>query len=112
MDKIRLYILTKNGVLLPTEITELLVKSAKKYGEIEDFGCGSAYNIPVYLLGEIEKHIEKTFVVAWDMDGDMPHPRAIIGEEVLLLIKALQDDIEGDSWEIAVEVNKKIRGIK
>lgn len=67
--------------------------------------------MPVYLLGEIEEHVGSAFVVAWDMDGNMPHPRVLVGElEIIPLIEALEANENGDSWEIAVEVNKKIRG--
>lgn len=40
----------------------------------------------------------------------MPHPRALVGkEEIMPLIEGLEADENGDSGEIAVEVNKKIR---
>lgn len=110
MEKIRLYILTKNGTRLHPEIVSLLIESARKYGEPDDFGMGSAYNMPVYLLGEIEGHADSTLVVAWDMDGEMPHPRAFLGRnEVQLLMEALEANLDGDSWEIAVELNRRMR---
>ena len=110
MEKIRFYILSKKVAMLHREIIRLLVEQVKKYGELDDLGFGSAYNMPVYLLGEIEDHVDSVFVIAWDMDGDTPHPRALVGKkEIMPLIEALEADEDGDSWEIAVRVNKEIR---
>ena len=110
MEKTRLYILSKNGTMLHPGIIDLFVKQVEKYGELEDLGFGNAYNMPMYLLGEIEGYVDSSFVVAWDMDQDVPHPRAFVGEtEIMALIKALEEDENGDSWEIAVKLNKKIR---
>lgn len=77
--------------------------------ELDDLGFGSAYNMPVYLLEEIEEHVDSVFVIAWDMDGDMPHPRALVGkEEIMPLIEGLEADENGDSWEIALRLIKRL----
>lgn len=111
MEKLHLYFLTPNGSFLNLEISKLLVQSAEKFGEIKDIGQGSAYNSPVYLLGEIEGHESTSLVVAIDKEEDgMPRPRAFFGEEeISLLIKNLKENQDGDTWEIAVELNKQIR---
>lgn len=80
MGKIRFYVLSKNGAMLHPELINLLVEQVQKQGELENLGFGSAYNMPVYLLGEIAEHVESAFVVAWDTDSDMLHPRALVGE--------------------------------
>lgn len=90
---------------------KILVEQVSAKRELEDFGTGSAYNMPVYLLGAIEGHEDTAVVVAWDMDGNQPHPRFLVEpEEIILLIEALEENPDRDAWEIAVEVNKKIRG--
>lgn len=48
MEKTRLYILLKNGTMLHPGIIDLFVKQVEKYGELEDLGFGSAYNMPMY----------------------------------------------------------------
>ena len=42
---------------------------------------GSVCNVPVNILGKIEEYVNSAFVVACDMDDDMPHTRALVGEE-------------------------------
>lgn len=109
--KYRVYILTEEGCFLKPEITQILLDRVMEDAELENFGTGSAYNMPVYLLGEIEDHEDTAMVIAWDMDEDQPHPRFLVGEdEIRLLIDVLENNQDGDSWEIAVEVNKAIRG--
>lgn len=106
----RLYILFEEGHWMQPEIIRILVDQVMKRGDLEDFGTGSAYNMPVYLLGAIEGHEDTAMVVAWDWDGDTPHPRFLVEpSEICPLIEALEANPEGDSWEIAVEVNRKIR---
>ena len=51
-----------------------------------------------------------SIVVAWDTEGDLPHPRCLVGEEEIReLIDALEAEPDGDSWEIARRVNLRIR---
>ena len=107
----RLYILTEKGQILNPDIVNVLIERVTQDAELEDFGTGSAYNMPVYLLGEIEDHVDNAMVIAWDRDEDgMPHPRFLVEPcEICPLIEALEANEDGDSWEIAVEVNKQIR---
>ena len=56
----------------------------KKLGKMLGAGKklkGSVCNVPVNLLGKIEKYVISTFVVACDMDVDMPHTISLVGEE-------------------------------
>lgn len=67
--------------------------------------------MPVYLLDVIEGHEDNAVVVAWDWDEDTPHPRFLVEpSEICPLIEALKNNMDGDAWEIAVAVNKAIRG--
>lgn len=106
----RLYILFKDGRWMKPEIVKLLVDYVTKKGELEDFGTGNAYNMPDYLLDAIEGHEDTAMVICWDWEGDTPHPRFLVEpDEICPLIDALKANPKGDSWEIAVEVNRKIR---
>lgn len=109
------YFLTEDGSLLHPDIINTLLEHTKKYGEIADVGTGSAYNMPIYLLGELEEHRAGAIVFAWDWDEDgSPHPRTFFtDEEIGALMEALEEAHEknpdANAWDIAVEVNKKNR---
>lgn len=77
----RLYVLAKDGTYVVPEVIKILVEQVSAKRELEDFGTGSAYNMPVYLLGAIEGHEDTAVVVAWDMDGNQPHPRFLVEPE-------------------------------
>ncbi len=111
MEQLSLYFITPNGNFLSADISKLLVQSAEKFGKIKAVGQGSAYNSPIYLLGEIEGHESDSLVVAIDKEKDgAPRPRAFFGEEeIALLIEYLKENQDGDTWELAVELNKQIR---
>ena len=53
---------------------------------------GSVCNVPVNLLGKIEKYVNSTFVVACDMDDDMPHTISLVGDERLKLPSCSKTD--------------------
>lgn len=106
----RLYILFEEGKWRQPEIIKLIVDYVTKDAELEDFGTGNAYNMPDYLLDAIEDHEDTAMVVAWDWDEEKPHPRFLVeSSEICPLIEALKANMDGDSWKIAVAVNKKIR---
>ena len=106
----RLYILFEEGKWMQPEIIKCLVEHVTRDAELEDFGTGNAYNMPIYLLGVLENHEDNAIVVAWDWDEDKPHPRFLVEpSEICPLIEALEANPDGDSWEIAVAVNKEIR---
>ena len=113
MDKIRLFIVTKNGKMAPVVWHKKIIDVLGEQFEIVDIGFGRAYNMAIYLLGEIENNPDEACVVALDYDENLeiPYPRVLINEEeILLLIEALEANLERNSWETVVEVNKKIRG--
>ncbi len=79
---------------------------------IEDIGTGNAYNMPIYLLGEIEEHIDKAVVVSvyFDEKGQ-PVPMVFFSkDEINALIQRLDKAGENEnSFEILKEVHRKIR---
>ena len=111
MENLKLYVLSKEGTMTnPMTVMALAEHTEKMFGEFPALGCGNAYNMPDYLLDAIEDHAETSIVVAWDMEGDLPHPRCLVGEaEIRELIDALEAEPKGDSWEIARRVNLRIR---
>lgn len=110
MGKIRVYLLTQNGKLIPPELRNLLVKAAGNYGTIDDVGFGNAYNMPAYLAGEIGENVDASLVIVLEDTDGIPRPRVFFGRtEIKLLIEALTDESDRDSYEIAVELNNRIR---
>lgn len=112
MGKPRLYVLAKDGTMPAFGMIMSFAEHAKEMtGEdLADLGFGNAYNMPDYLLDAIEDHADTAIVVAWDMDGDLPHPRCLAGEdEIGELIKALEAEPDADAWEIVRRVNIRIR---
>lgn len=107
----RLFILFRDGEMPQAEVVDAIVELVEKRGKIVDLGFGSAYNMPIYLLGELEGHEEEAIVVSMDWDDEMPHPRFLVEpSEIVPLMEALEANQDSDSWEIAVRVNRQIRG--
>ena len=108
----RLYILFKDRTPLNMDIIGVIQDRICKEAELEDYGFGSAYNMPAYLLGEIADYPDKAVVAAvdWDEDGRF-HPRILAdADEINMLIEALDEHQEQDAWEIVVDINKALRG--
>jgi len=74
---------------------------------------GSAYNMPVYLLGEISDHYDKAVVVSFDVVNDMPKPMVFFdSNEIDALMKGLEAAKEGeDTFDIITAVHKELRGL-
>ena len=108
----RLYILFKDRTPLDMDIIGVIEDRISRDAELEDYGFGSAYNMPAYLLGEIADYPDKAVVAAvdWDEDGRF-HPRILAdADEINMLIDALDKHQDQDAWEIVVDVNKALRG--
>lgn len=106
----RFYVLFEEGHRVLPEGVKILVDSITKNAVLEDFGTGNAYNMPDYLLDVIEGHEDNAMVVAWDYEGETPHPRVLTApSEICPLIEALKANPNADAWKIVVDVNKKIR---
>ena len=107
----RLYVLTEDGTIPDIQLVFALAEhTVEQCGELSDLGFGNAYNMPDYLLDAIGNDTDTSIVVAWDTEGDLPHPRCLVGEEEIReLIEALEAEPDGDSWEIARRVNLRIR---
>lgn len=111
--KIRIYVLSKEGTMPEIGLVNVIVDMLKEEGELEDLGFGSAYNMPIYLLGEIEGHEEDSFVIALDTEGDELRPRFLVGKyEIGALMVALEACPNEDAWQLAVDVNKDMRAMQ
>ncbi len=112
MDKkIIVYFVAEHGFMDKLYVESFLTMFEKEDYIVEDIGMGSAYNMPEYLLGEIEEHREKAVVVSCRMEGDTPIPMVFFSEdEVNALTEALEKAEKGeDSFEILQVVHKHIR---
>ena len=81
---------------------------------IDDFGMGSAYNMPIYLLGEIEDNFDKAVVVSfYEKEGQMLPIILFDESEIALLAEELgKAGKEEDSYNIIRKVHRELRGIK
>lgn len=109
-----LYILTKDGAFLKSDYLKILIDITKEDGYLlQDIGMGSAYNMPTYLLDEMEIHLKPesdVIVVAWDYKDDFPKPMFFAGNDIFPLRKALfEADKNDNSWNICKEVHGAIR---
>ena len=106
------YFVAESG-FMQSELSELFLSNFEKNGYVvEDIGAGSAYNMPTYLLGEVVKNIDKAVIVSVRFEDDRPVPMVFFDEDevdavVERLEKAGKDE---DTFDILVEVHKKIRG--
>lgn len=110
--KITVFFVTKNGEFAPPFITQACLDFLKgPTTELGDIGMGNAYNMPMYLAGEIEEHIEEAVVICLGTEEEKFRPMVFMGEnEVNMLLEALaKAGDDDDSWEICREVHKAIR---
>lgn len=106
------YFVAKNG-FMNRELVNHFIQSFEKRGcVIDDIGAGNAYNMPVYLLGEVEAHIDKAVIVSLRFDGENPVPMVFFDEnEVAAVVERLEKAEDGeDTFDILAEVHRKIRG--
>ncbi|MDO4188432.1 MAG: hypothetical protein Q4D29_05515 [Lachnospiraceae bacterium] len=106
------YFVAENG-FMNGDLTELFLSNFEEKGySIKDVGMGSAYNMPIYLLGEIEDHKDEAVVVSMRFDGERPVPMVFFDdEEIESLVEGLNKaDKNSDTFDIIVEVHKRIRG--
>lgn len=76
----RLYVLTEDGTIPDIQLVFALAENTvEQCGELSDLGFGNAYNMTAYLLDAIENHADTSIVVAWDMEGNLPHPGVLPG---------------------------------
>lgn len=111
-NSIIVYFVAEHG-FMNQEMVELFLSNFEEKGySIEDIGMGSAYNMPIYLLGEIEAHRDKAVVVSFRMDDGRPVPMIFFSkDEVDAVFKALEEaDKSDDSFDIITQVHRKIRG--
>ena len=129
MDKVKVFILSKDGTFLGEDALEVLKQAITGSGKYEIVNApemnhimmkaadengmpiANAHNDPLYLLGEIEESEYPVVVVPWDEDDEgSPIPRFLFGdEEIGGLTSALAENGDDDAWEIAVNVHKSFR---
>lgn len=105
------YFVAEKG-FMNREMMELFMEMFTQRGyTIEDIGMGSAYNMPIYLLGEVEEHIEKAVIVSYYMENGRPVPMVFFDEaEVNAVVERLEKAQKGeDSFQILKEVHGVIR---
>ena len=129
MDKINLFVLSEDGTYLEKEAIDLVKEVLNKSFEIVNapelnhilMKAGTeagkpvrnAHNDPLYLLGEVENSEYPVVLVAWyeDEDEEYPKPKFFVSkEEWSRLLEELAKNPKEDAWEIAIRVNKELRG--
>lgn len=107
-----LYILSEDGMPVNNMVVDTITENLLDTIDIEEVGTGSDYNVPVYLLEKISDYTDSSIVVAMDWDyGIKAHPRFFVTEaDIIKLVIALENNLDADAWEIAVEVNESITG--
>lgn len=110
--KVTVYFVTENGAFAPQFLVDGFVKMLEdKDFELSDIGLGSAYNMPGYLAGEVEEHIDEAVVYCIGFNEEGFRPMIFASEdEIELLLDALNKADDNDnSWEVCSELHKKIR---
>lgn len=110
-EEIIVYFVAENG-FMDIEMSNLFIDNFKSKGySIIDIGMGNAYNIPLYLLGEIESHIEKAVVVSIRFDDNNPVPMVFFSRDEIdaLTEELINSSSEENSFNIITAVHKKIR---
>ncbi len=126
MQKVNVYILSKDGTYIEQEMLDMLIGVlAKRFEPVNapelnhvmmkaGFENGmpvkNAHNDPVYLLGEIDESEYPVVVIAWDEADDHPAPRFFVSDyEINSLVDELGKHKDVDAWETAVRVIREIR---
>ena len=106
MEKIKVFLLfPENKIPAAALVKAVLECLAEQNVEIDDFATGSAYNMPVYLLGELAECEVAPVVVAADADESGLKIGAIAASESLdLLCDRLEAAENGSSFDIAAEI--------
>lgn len=106
MKKMRLYGLTRNGGFISkVGMREIIRFLQSKDIELYDTGMGSAYNMPEYLVGELENKPEEAIVVIINrIDEENYELKYILGDDAIKgLISVLYMRRSENSWELANE---------
>ena len=106
MEKIKVFLLLpENKVPRAALVKTVLTSLSEQNVEIDDFATGSAYNMPVYLLGELAECEVAPVVVVADADESGLKIGAIAASESLdLLCDRLEAAENGSSFDIAAEI--------
>lgn len=104
------FIISREGECCDFQLVEAIVNYLRTKTEVYGFNFGNSYNMPIYLLGELEScENPLVFLVNWNEEGYLEQ-RCLAGEfEIAELMKALEVRTDEDAWQIAMEVNARIR---
>ena len=103
------YIVTEDGRILHHKIISMIFDSfLEEDAQIMDIGMGGAYNMPIYLLGEVEAHRDEAVVIRVLIEDDLVKVMIFMeDEEMDVLMAALESaDENDDSFEICRRVRE------
>lgn len=111
-DHIFTYYVTENGIINHQFMDCYDELFERKGIAIDGFGMGSAYNMPIYLLGELEENFEKAVVISYYVKDDLLRPIVLFDDmEIKVLMEYLEKAGEDeDSYDILKKVHQDIRG--
>lgn len=106
MEKVKVFLLLPENKIPAAALVKTVLESLSEQNvEIDDFATGSAYNMPVYLLGELAECDVAPVVVVADADESGLKIGAIAARESLdLLCDRLEAAENGSSFDIAAEI--------
>ena len=106
MEKIKVFLLLPENKMPTADLVKTVLECLSEQNvEIDDFATGSAYNMPVYLLGELAECEVAPVVVVADADESGLKIGAIAASESLdLLCDRLEAAENGSSFDIAAEI--------
>ena len=106
MEKIKVFLLLPENKIPAAALVKTVLECLSEQNvEIDDFATGSAYNMPVYLLGELAECEVAPVVVVADADESVLKIGAIAASESLnLLCDRLEAAENGSSFDIAAEI--------
>lgn len=109
-ESIVVYFVDENGFMNHNYVKYTIDMFTQKGYTVEDIGMGSAYNMPVYLCGEIAANIEKAVVASYYFKEEQLVPIILFSEyEIDCLLEELEADMDGDSFDILKRVHSKLR---
>lgn len=104
------FIIAKDKEPVSFNLVSAILKYLSSKAEIQGLNMGSSYNMPIYLLGELERVDEPiVFLINWDEEGYL-RQKCLVGKyEIEELMKELEIRQDEDAWQVAMDVNARIR---
>ena len=106
MEKIKVFLLLPENKIPAADLVKTVLTSLSEQNvEIDDFATGSAYNMPVYLLGELaECEVAPVVVVVGVEESGLKIGAIAASESLDLLCGRLEEAENGSSFDIAAEI--------